>query len=376
MAIHGKWYSGTGAQPVAATVQVTDDGTLLIRAQADDAVLIEELAATVAISSRLGNTARFLRFDSGASFETRDNDAVDNLQRQWQGGSKGLLHKLESHLGLVLVSAIVVAVLVWGGTVYGIPATSNIIAHQLPQDTLDTVADETLTILDKTHFSPSELSEERQAQLQQHFAPVLADFSGLPLKVLFRKGGDNIGANAFALPDGTMIFTDEIVALAKSDDELVAVLAHEVGHVALRHSLRATIQNAVLGFLYVTLVGDGSAVSDLLVGLPVLVTTLSYSRDHETEADKFSAQYLDQAGIERKHFVTLMRRLGESAACLRLIEDSDEYSEQELNPEERLAVCEKLAAEQPDNEWGDWLGYLSTHPNLEERLEGFLQHQH
>lgn len=48
-----------------------------------------------------------------------------------------------------------------------------------------------------------------------------------------------IGANAFALPDGTLVVTDELVELAgDNDDEVLAVLAHELGHIHERHGLR------------------------------------------------------------------------------------------------------------------------------------------
>ncbi len=52
--------------------------------------------------------------------------------------------------------------------------------------------------------------------------------------------GRAVGANAFALPSGIVVMTDELVELAKTDDELVAVLAHEIGHVRGRHALRQT----------------------------------------------------------------------------------------------------------------------------------------
>lgn len=369
VAIYGKWYSGSDAQPVEAILEVTDDGQLQLAAQSDGRLLAEEAAAKVSISSRLANTARFIKFSDG-SFETLENDQIDQLQKQWQGGHKGLLHTLESHLGLVLVAAITVAALAWGGAVWGVPAVSRLIAYQLPADSLDTVAKETLAIMDKTYFSPSHLSQARQAGLKAHFAPVLAAFPELPLKVEFRRGGD-IGANAFALPDGTIIFTDEMVELAQTDDELVAVLAHEIGHVALRHSMRAAIANGLLGFIYVTLVGDGAALSDLLIGLPVALTSLSYSRRHETEADRFSAAYLDRAGIDRQKFIDLMRRLGQSAACSGLIEEAGEYEPEAMSDEERMRLCTTLARERPDKHEAKWLDYLSTHPELEERLEAF-----
>ena len=50
------------------------------------------------------------------------------------------------------------------------------------------------------------------------------------------RSGEALGANALALPSGIVIMTDDLVALAKSDDEIGAVMAHELGHVRGRHA--------------------------------------------------------------------------------------------------------------------------------------------
>ena len=69
-----------------------------------------------------------------------------------------------------------------------------------------------------------------QERLSERFSTVIIDHPDYPLKVLFREGG-RIGANALALPAGTIIFTDEMVRLSEDDTELVTVLAHEIGHI-------------------------------------------------------------------------------------------------------------------------------------------------
>ncbi len=53
-----------------------------------------------------------------------------------------------------------------------------------------------------------------------------------------------IGANAFALPGGIVIVTDQLMQLAEHDDEILAVLAHEIGHVKHRHVLRGLPQDS------------------------------------------------------------------------------------------------------------------------------------
>ena len=62
----------------------------------------------------------------------------------------------------------------------------------------------------------------------------------------FRKS-PAVGPNAFALPGGTVVLLDELVAAAAHDDEIAAVLAHEIGHLHGRHTMRHVLQTSVAG---------------------------------------------------------------------------------------------------------------------------------
>lgn len=372
--IAGSWFMAGQARREAAELTVDPSGVARVAAQAEGRELAQANAAELDVSSRLGQTPRFVRLPCGGVLETGDNDAVDALLHKWQPSRfRGWIHRLESHLPFVVVTAVLVLVLAWASIVHGLPAAAERMAHALPAETLNTISRETLALMDKLYLEPTGLSDEKQAELQADFAPVLAAYPQLPLKVIFRKGGERIGANAFALPDGTMIFTDEIVKLAEHNDELVAVLAHEVGHIHHRHSLRAMIQNSVIGIAYVMVVGDASAVADLFVGLPVVAATLAYSRDHELEADRFSIAYLDGQGIERQAFVNILQRMDESAHCRELLSEDDDIAVGELSESERVALCEELLVERDESEDSTWSNYLSTHPAMQERLERFVE---
>ena len=63
-----------------------------------------------------------------------------------------------------------------------------------------------------------------------------------------------------ALPGGTVILTDQLVALAKNDDEIAGVLAHEIGHVKHRHSLKQLYRVLGIGFMISVIGGDSLAV--------------------------------------------------------------------------------------------------------------------
>jgi len=141
--------------------------------------------------------------------------------------------------------------------------------------------------LDRSIFKPSELDENTQGELLKHFQSVLEAHSEFKIEILFRKGG-GIGPNAFALPSGTIVFTDEMIQISEHNDELLAVLTHEIGHIVHRHGMRSLFQDSILGFVLMSITGDVSGSSELFLGLPVMLTELAYSRSFEREADEYA----------------------------------------------------------------------------------------
>ncbi|WAT18560.1 M48 family metalloprotease [Aurantiacibacter sp. MUD11] len=120
--------------------------------------------------------------------------------------------------------------------------------------------------------------------------------------------------NAFAVPGGYIYATRQLVNLMNNEAELAAVLGHEVGHVAARHSARRqqTVQrNQLLGLL-------GAVIGGAVLGSPELAQlsqqastyfTLSYSRSQELEADQLGVQYLNNAGYDPRAMATLLASL-------------------------------------------------------------------
>ena len=335
--ILGTYYAGS-SRPTPASL-LAEDGVVQVLDGEQPLVGPVSLDA-VAISSRLGNTPRILRFADGGSFETADNAAVDCLL-SGRGRRHGLVHRLESSLRYVLLGVLITVLFVWGGVRYGIPALAEGVAFALPESVSRQVGQGVLEVLDQQILFPSELAEAEQARLRERFAPLLQR-EGAPIHLEFRKAAEQIGANAFALPSGTVVFTDQLVTLAGHDEELLAVLAHEIGHVERRHGLRQALQGSALGLLVMTVTGDLSSVSSLVAAIPVLLTQLGYSRDFEHEADRFAAELLAEQDIDA-------RRLGEILARL-------EQAARSCKPDE---PCTQEA--------DGWSRYLSTHPPTEER---------
>jgi Zn-dependent protease with chaperone function len=307
-AIEGHFYSGTDSRRQIATLRFdlrSDGGSITI----DSADGVLGLAPDeVSLSPRIGNTPRYLRLPKDGVFETSDNDGVDRLGKLTGQRSSLWIHLLENHLGLILVAVLVTVATAGFTFVYGVPWASQAIANALPDAMVEQVGNSTLQTLDDLWLEPSSLSPERQQALQTHFAPLLQPVGGQTVEVLFRSS-DAIGANALALPNGTLIFTDELVMLVKDDNELTAILAHEIGHVAHRHGMKGVVQSSLTTWLIVMMTGDMSAFSDATVAVPAVLMSLAYSRDLEREADTYALQTLRANDIPPAHFANIMGRM-------------------------------------------------------------------
>lgn len=106
--------------------------------------------------------------------------------------------------------------------------------------------------------------------------------------------------NAFASPPGCDVYvTRGLLGLIRDEDELAAVLGHEVGHVAANHAGRRQTSAAITG-VGAAILGavTGSGVVAQVASQAGQLGVLSYSRDQEFEADRLSAAYLAKAGYD------------------------------------------------------------------------------
>ncbi len=337
--IHGHLYDGKTSAQAPAVCRIYDNGTIRVEHPGTGSPsMVPAAMDSVRFSPRLADTPRYLYFPGGEKFETEDNDAVDRLLRRHRKRSAlDLVHLLESKKRYVLLSLGVMILFITATVRYGVPAAAELIAFHLPSNITDIAADQTLSTLDRSFLQPSGLDRATRIRLEKHFAPLLEDHRDYGLRVLFRKG-EQVGPNAFALPDGRIIFTDQMVEIAENDDELLSVLAHEAGHVVYRHGMRRIIQGSLLAFAMIAVTGDASGTSELFYGMPVMLTELAYSRQFEREADRYALDVLHARDIPTVHFARLMRRI-------------DRW--QKKHHGSRLP------------------GYLSTHPETTDRLRAF-----
>lgn len=329
-----RYFDGASAQAHEVRVEIAGGRVRIAGAATRDYALRD-----AQISERLARAPRLIRFADGSYLEVADHTGLDRALRA-SGARASWVERWQNHWPAALAALLATVAAVAFGYAYGLPYFARVTAPLVPPQVEARIGADAMEWLDDNVFAPTRLPAERRERLSARFAQIApqAPQEPRPYRIEFRSG--KIGPNALALPDGTLLITDEIVQLAGSDEAILGVIAHELGHLRERHLLRRLIASAVVGAAVTVLAGDASGV---LTALPATLADLSYSRDMEREADRYAIALL------RAHDVPL-----EPLAQL------FEAMEQARAPRADKGARSSSAA--------DWTRYLSTHPVTAERV--------
>ncbi|WP_192036140.1 M48 family metallopeptidase [Halomonas sp. YLGW01] len=130
---------------------------------------------------------------------------------------------------------------------------------------------------------------------------------------------DDPSANAFALPGGYIGVNTGLLDIASTQDQLAAVIGHEVSHVLARHANErvSTQQATQLGLSVIqTAAGLQGPQGDTLMGAlgagAQFGILLPFSRSHESEADTLGIQLMADAGFDPRASVTLWEKMSQA----------------------------------------------------------------
>lgn len=339
MPINGIYSDGITSKQHSACLEVINISNQLLRIHLIGAESKEEITfyyQNSEISSRLGNTPREVSFGESQQFVTEDNDGIDQINQSFNQ-QPSIIHKLETNFPAICLSLILTVTFIWGMVSYGIPASSKYIAFNMPA-VIENSSRNSLSILDKTLFEPSKISIKRQEEIHTLVAPYFRQYGDIDPRLEFRSG---MQANALALPGNIIVFTDDFINLIKDDNELLAIMFHEIGHLKHKHITRRVIQDMIMTLLTIFIFGDIDSI-DLATGLPTLLLDLTYSRKFEIEADTFALKEMKRFNMDIDHFSSVMKQL-------------EQYYVKQENP----------SAEEASRMFPD---FLSTHPSTKDRL--------
>ena len=216
------------------------------------------------------------------------------------------------------------------------PWLADRIAEQIPPTAERSLGDQVLGSLDRLGLGASTLDADRRNVLAARFAKLAQGApGGADYRVEFRNA-PGIGANAFALPGGTVVVTDQLVNLLGDDREFDAVVAHEIGHQQHRHAIRQTLRTSFVAIVAAFFAGDVSSASAVVVAVPSFLLDNHYSRTFEEEADAYAFDLLARHD-ESPHWF---------AEAMRLLE-----------------------SQHPDRRRGREPAYLSSHPATFDRID-------
>ncbi|WP_149135326.1 M48 family metallopeptidase [Cupriavidus campinensis] len=319
------------AHPVVLIVQ----GGLAILHDAQGEEVRRAPLASLRVSERNKRAPRLVTFDDGAYCEVADHATFEAMLAS-TGHREGWVSRAQNSWRLTGLALLGMVAFVLAAYFYLLPWSAGLLAATVPASIEGQLGQATLDSLDHGLVTPSQLPAADQQRIRDNFAALRRpDDPDHAYQLLFRHGG-RLGANALALPGGTIVVTDELVALIGTGAGMMGVLAHEAGHVAQRHGLQQVIQASAVGALAAYFFGDFSTV---LATVPAAMLTMRYSRDHEREADAYAVEVMQR------------NRLPVSALA------------------DVLARLEGAHGGKPSDKSEDDASFFSTHPLTRERIE-------
>lgn len=327
--LHANYQDGRSTQVRDVALSLTS-GTLAVLG---DDIDLRIPVTHIIVDERLGSAPRRLRFPDGSFCEVRDLKALDTLLLK-MGHRDGWVDRVQRHLPFVTFSIAAFVAIVAAAYMWLLPWAAEVAAHRIPSSAIKVLSTQTLKTLDRAFFTPSELPEERRTVLVSTFKALQHSQEAQTSELLFRNS-PHLGANAFALPDGTIVVLDDLITLMDNDEQILAVLSHELGHVHERHGLQMLLRTSVAAAFLTFYIGDISA---LLAAAPAAMIQAQYSQEFERAADSYGAQLLVHNGISADQLADALENLQQSRP---VTADAD---------------------------------YLSTHPRTDERVK-FLREQ-
>ena len=337
MEISGKLYLSGQSKSLPA-VLLGCNGGFWLRSNSEE-INLELRRDEMVIQAPVGSLPYKILLAEGHLFEAENNQETKKfLEFYEKPNAESWLSYLEQKKTVILVGIIILAGLVITVPKYGLPWMGDQVAHWIPQSWLMMAGDETLEILDESFFSPSELALQDQDQFTKEFnrmaSLVLKDQTA---RLVFRQS-EEIGPNAFALPGGLVVLTDELVEIAEDRAGVIGVLAHELGHVQLKHPARRLVRSLMALALVSLIFDDAATFAEELAAISGSLISLAYTREFEEEADRAGKEILIGAGLSPIPLADLLRKLSDG--------------------------CEENCSQLP--EW------LTTHPSVPSRIEFLL----
>ena len=370
------YFDGERAQPIPVDLHI-HDGKVHVRGPELD---LQIPVRDIRWPERTRHGARIAQLPGGAALHARAPADWDHWVRD-HGIHDGWVVHIQQSWRLVAASTVALVVLCIAGYLWGLPLAGRAIIAATPTSVDQRVGELAMGAVEDEWLRPSKIPKAEQQRLRALFLRAQAQYhvaqepgaEALPIKIHFYRS--RIGPNAFALPDGSIVFTDELITLLKGhDDALIGVFGHELGHVRHRHTMRQLVQSGLLAAATSVALGD---FSQWLAATPALLGHMGYSRDFEREADEASIDLMRANGIRPSVMVTFFEEIAayrEHPHREEEDDDADQTNPGDTTSDKREDRDERPSDEDTDAHADDSLGIaFSSHPAGAERIARFKE---
>jgi hypothetical protein len=302
--INGNYFYGRQAVGVQAKMVFEGREATLVAESISERFISSHLR----ISPRMETAQRFIALPNGARFVCSDHECFDTLLREIQSEGPVAWLKKRRNLALICVAIFICALLITNFFI--LPFAINSIAVRVPVETEKLLGINAVLSLDnKKWFGPTQIDSDKQKTIMAGFNGLCSEpFLKENFQLKFRSS-KIFGPNALAFPGGIIIITDDMVNAARTTEEVLAVLAHEIGHAELRHTMKSLFQNYLIADEPAAVTSDVVSPEGGVEGLPELLALTKYSREFEDAADEYSFKLLRQKGYSPAAFASIMERI-------------------------------------------------------------------
>jgi len=299
---NGLYCDGHSSRAVAVVVRLHPDGQLEL--EGPDRKQSQPLE-TLRLEQPPGQARALLHWPDGALVEVEDNGRLLCLfANRPRTAHERLLDWARSHRGNFIATMLLTGASISLILVTGLPLLGQLVSFATPPQLARRLGESMLTKLDEGPMKPTSLhpiQKRRMWQLLQQLQPFRA--GELPLKLELRSS-PLVGANAFCLPGGILVVTDELVRLA-TPNEMLAVLAHEAGHDLHRHPMQMLVRSHALSLL-ANIVGIQD---NPFPGLGATLVGNAYSRQFEYMADHEALKMLRRLNRPPEAFFSILDKM-------------------------------------------------------------------
>ncbi|WP_179381269.1 M48 family metallopeptidase [Jannaschia marina] len=308
MEVAGRAFPPGRSVSVPVTLRHDDEGVHLV--DVDGEVWRSAEVEDLVIDPPIGRLERKVTFPDGVLFQTPDHEGLQATLGPVRGAALHGAEAFRPRLLAVIFGCVAGIALIWR---FALPVLVAFAVWLTPDTMLRQMDAGTLLTLDQLMLEPSELPEDRRAEVTDLHAALLEHVDPDDLAttdLLFRDAGPQVGPNAFALPGGTVVITDALAKMLEDDpDALAGVLAHELAHVTEDHGLKALYRSIALYVVIALLAGDTGPILDEILLEGNVLLSLQGSRDAERDADAKAVPLMQAAGFDPEGLARFFDRL-------------------------------------------------------------------